>query len=401
MKPLFLIFISFSMGWMLHILFTDNPRKNDIIPQSTTNNIDCSSYNELYTTETVEKVVIKEVIKFVPKTKIIYKNREKEAETNSSTKDMFFIALKKDAFFDAMEYYQDADEEKHELYKTALSAYFDRRVKKEELKTIEEMQYFIEIESECRVIVFQLASIFEKKGAYNQALNLIIDFSYASDNSKSTIHTKIKSISLNYIRKLTSVNNFSTLIEFLINRINVGFLSDFYSFELAKIYLKLKKYTPSVEILEELQNNTTYKEEATEMLAFIQNKLEEQEEYPVQIPLIKDGLHFLVKAYADGTPLLLMIDTGASITTIDSNKISHLQTQRSDVLFHTAGGDIRETIFQADNFSIGLVSLENFKIAGTQFAGSGQDGLLGMNFLGKFKFKIDQKEAILFLGEKN
>ena len=400
MKRLFLIFISFSMGWMLHIFFIDNPQKNDIIPPSNTN-IDCSSYNELYTTETVEKVVIKEVIKFVPKTKIIYKDREKEAETNTSTKDMFFIALEKDAFFDAMEYYQDADEEKHELYKTALSAYFDRRVKKETLKTIEEMQYFIEIESECRVIVFQLASIFEKKGAYNKALNLIIDFSYASDNSKSTIHTKIKSISLNYIRKLKSVNNFSTLIEFLINRINVGFLSDFYSFELAKIYLKLKKYIPSVEILEELQNNTTYKEEATEMLAFIQNKLEEQEEYPVQIPLIKDGLHFLVKAYADGIPLLLMIDTGASITTIDSNKINHLQTQRSDVLFHTAGGDIRETIFQADNFSVGLVSLENFKIAGTQFAGSSQDGLLGMNFLGKFKFKIDQKEAILFLGEKN
>ena len=69
-------------------------------------------------------------------------------------------------------------------------------------------------------------------------------------------------------------------------------------------------------------------------------------------------------------------------------------------MFHTAGGDVLKTIFEAETFKIGELSFPNFRITGTQFLGSNEDGLLGMNFLGKFKFKIDQKEAILFLGKK-
>ena len=116
--------------------------------------------------------------------------------------------------------------------------------------TIEQMQYFIEIEAESKIIIFQLAQLFEKKEAYQEALNLIVDFSYAAEYAeKSAIYTKIKSISLKYITKLSSANNFKNLIDFLIAQRNVGVLSEFYAFELAKVYLKLKKYMNSVEVI--------------------------------------------------------------------------------------------------------------------------------------------------------
>ena len=400
--PFLVIMVSFLLGWGVHSLMLGDTRLTETSLTVPTSQLECSSCDEVTSPEVVEKIVTKEVIKFVPNVKIVYKTKEKKEDTNSSIKDLFVMALEKDEFYDAMTYYEEAEEEKHSIYQIILLGYFNKIQRKELAKAVEQMQYFIEIEPQSKIIIFQLAQLFENRGEYKEALNLIIEFSYtASYNEKSVINTAIKGISVSYINKLKSANNFESLIEFLKNRIDIGFLSDFYSFELAKVYLKLKKYMDSVEVLDELQNSDVYKERAIEMLTFIQNKLEEQEEYPVQVPLIRDGLHFLVKAYVDNVPLLLLIDTGASTTSVDYNKISHLKIFRENVKFHTAGGEIYETIFQADRFTIDSVSLQNFKISSLQFSGGREDGLLGMNFLGKFKFKIDQKEAILFLGNKN
>ena len=391
-----IIFISFLIGWIVHILLSSKTEQRQspvFVPQK-----DCLDSSEIF-----EKIVVKEVVQYVPKIKIIYKDKKKqEADANSSTEDLFLLALKENEFYDAMGYYEEAEEEKHPSYQSALFAYFSKTEKSNPNKAIEEMHSFIEIEPQSKIIVFQLAELFKRREEYQEALNLIIDFSYiVSYREKNAIHTKIKNISTIYIDKLKSANNFEDLVAFLMNQLNVGILRDFYSFELAKLYLKLKKYYASAEILETIKDNDIYKERALEMLAMIQLKLEEQEEYPVQIPLIKKGLHFLVRAYANDIPVLLLLDTGASITSISQNKISDFNILRKDVLFLTAGGNVYNTIFQANTFRIGSTSFTDFRIAGMQSLGGEEDGLLGMNFLGKFKFKIDQKEAILFLGDKN
>ena len=399
-KSIFSIFISFFLGWTLHLLYTQaNPNKSKEFSTVHLQKADCLDYEDSITHEVVEKTVVKEVIKLVPK--IIYREKKVETEEKNSTNDLFLLALAKKKFYDAMNYYEDAEEEKHQEYQTALVGYFQIEQVKNLLKTVEQMQYFIEIDPESQKIVFQLAQLFEQHGAYQEALNIMIDFSYvASYEQTSLIHTKIKSISLAYISKLSKSENLKSLIEFLTNRINKGILMEFYSFELAKAYLKLKKYVDSATLLEELKEDDIYKERAIKLLAFIQEKLEEQAEYPVQIPLIREGVHFLVEAYVDNTSILLMIDTGASVTSIDSNLINHLKILKNNALFHTAGGDTYETIFQAKSFIIGSISLENFNIVGLSFPNNNFNGLLGMNFLGQFKFKIDQKEAILFLGKK-
>jgi len=400
MKFFFSIIISLLLGWFLNILFTKDEVKKEIAKNTSSAPMEYWEYNKV-SPSIEEKIVIKEVIKLVPQIKFIYKDHKKSREINSSEKDLFFIALEKNNFYEALNYYEEAEEEKQLLYQTSLFAYFQKLKIEAPSKAIEQMQYFIEIEPESKRIVFQLAQLFEEKEVYQEALDLIINFSYITSYSdKTALYSKIREISVNYIQKLSSTNSFEALIGFLIDRINMGILTDFYSFELAKVYLKVKKYLNAQEELQTIQENETYKERVFIMLTFIQNKLEEKEEYPIQIPLIRDGLHFLVQVRVDNIPLILLIDTGASITSIDYNKINHLKVIKKDAKFQTANGEITETIFQAKTFSLGSISFKNFKISSLHFTGGEQDGLLGMNFLGKFKFKIDQKEAILFLGNK-
>ena len=394
LKLLSSILFGLILGWSLHYFSNDYTQEKN---QPLLTKEDCTDSYEV-----VEKVVIKKVIEYVPKIKIVYKTKKVEKKDDNKSKDLFLIALKKKEFDTAMGHYEEADEEKHPSYRSALYAYFEKRQLESPIQAIEEMQTFIELEPENKLFVFQLTRLFEKKGEYNLALNLLVDLSYIIPfNEKKSVHTKIKIISKSYIGKLSEAENFKDLIDFLMTRIDIGTLSEFYSYELAKVYLKLKKYYESIELLQALKDNELYKERATELLNYVKLKLEELEEYPIQIPLIRYGLHYLVKAKVDNMDVTLLLDTGASTTTIDINKIQYLPIVRENVLFHTAAGKLYENIHVAKEFKIGSTTLTNFNISASHFTDSSSDGLLGMNFLGNFKFKIDQREAILYLGKKS
>ena len=392
-KLLSSLFFGLILGWTFHYIYNGS---NEEKPQQLLTKTDCTDSYEV-----VEKIVIKKVIEYVPKIKIIYKTQKVEEQDDNKSKDLFFIALEKKEFDTAIGHYEEADEEKYPSYRSALYAYFEKMQLKLPRQTIEEMQTFIELEPENKLFVFQLTKLFEKKGEYNLALNLLIDLSYIiSFNEKKSIHTRMKSISKSYIGKLNEAENFKELIDFLMTRMNIGVLSEFYSYELAKVYLKLKKYYESIELLQALKDNKLYKERAIALLNYVQLKLEEQEEYPIQIPLIPHGLHFLVKAKVDNINVTLILDTGATTTSIDVNKIQYLPVVRENALFHTAAGKLYENIHEAKEFKIGSTTLTDFRVSGSHFTGRYSDGLLGMNFLGNFKFKIDQREAILYLGKK-
>ncbi len=397
LKTFIPIVVALFVGWFSHVLYSSSYEKKSIKHIEK----ECFSENEIEIEfETIEKIVIKEVIKYVPK--IIYKTKELNNTDDNITKDMFMVLLKKDLFYEAMDYYEEAEEEKQASYRTILIGYFSKIQGANLFKAIAQMRYFIDIEEKSKVVVFQLVNLFVKHNRYRQAITLLIDFSYVAPyGDKTIIYSKIKSISTEYISKLLMAKDFEELIEFLKAQIDMGILSEFYAFELVQVYLVLEKYEPAIALLEVLVQDEIYKERATQLLSLIEMKLEEQREYPIKIPLIRYGLHFLVNAYVDGSSVTLLLDTGASITTIDANLISNLKVLKENVTFHTAGGDISESIFQANSFSIAEVSLDNFRISGSSYPSRNYDGLLGMNFFSKFKFKIDQDNAILLLGAKN
>jgi len=154
-----------------------------------------------------------------------------------------------------------------------------------------------------------------------------------------------------------------------------------------------------MESLNEVEDNN-YQEKSQILLNLIKKVMERNNEYTHKIPLKKLGEHFAVEVSINNQSITLLLDTGATLTLIDKNKLdSTLNTIKENIILSTAGGRISAKLKEAEQFSLGDVELEKFQLVVTNFKQNGADGLLGMNFFKKFKFKIDQEEAILYLSE--
>jgi len=123
----------------------------------------------------------------------------------------------------------------------------------------------------------------------------------------------------------------------------------------------------------------------------------------VGIPLHRSGNHFIVDARPDdGRSIRLLIDTGASLTiftpdVLGQRGIRYRDTGRRSV-FNTANGPVEAPIYRLAALAVGEWYVRDLDIGVLSLGGgSGVDGLLGMNFLNRFQFFIDQNKALLRL----
>jgi clan AA aspartic protease (TIGR02281 family) len=121
------------------------------------------------------------------------------------------------------------------------------------------------------------------------------------------------------------------------------------------------------------------------------------------IPLKHIGDHYVVNASLSSNPVTLLIDTGASITAISRAFYDNL-SNRYKINFlgrfniNTAGGRIMAPMYQFRELTIQHITLQNITVVIIPMQGMEHaDGLLGMNFLREFDFKIDQAHSVLFL----
>ncbi|CAA0111321.1 Uncharacterised protein [Halioglobus japonicus] len=128
------------------------------------------------------------------------------------------------------------------------------------------------------------------------------------------------------------------------------------------------------------------------------------DDLPVQaIPLLRKGDHFLVSALInDVSPVLLMIDTGASVTTLARSSFTQIGNAefgyRGQRLFNTANGIAQGDVYQATSIMLGATRLALPDIAILDYDANGDiDGLLGMNVLRNYRFEIDQDQNLLYL----
>ncbi len=121
------------------------------------------------------------------------------------------------------------------------------------------------------------------------------------------------------------------------------------------------------------------------------------------VPIDRLRDHYLVDVeFNDSSKLTLVIDTGASITTLSSESFRELPRYDFELLgsrmFNTANGLTRGDVYRARSFRIGAHRLEGLTVAVLPYrADARNDGLLGMNVLRNFRFEIDQDQSALFL----
>ena len=103
--------------------------------------------------------------------------------------------------------------------------------------------------------------------------------------------------------------------------------------------------------------------------------------------------------------LKMILDTGATNTTIDSNALYLLGYDLKDTLgsveIETANGIIETEVFEINSFASLGITKDNFQIQVYDFLAHGifsdYNGLLGLDFLEKTKFCIDTKESSITL----
>ena len=179
----------------------------------------------------------------------------------------------------------------------------------------------------------------------------------------------------------------------------------------ASLYEQIGEIQHSRELLLELRENDDRMN--AEWTAALNLQLANSAEQPFandrpqhEIPLTRRGNHYLVSAAINGaSQLALVIDTGASITTVSKARFSQIENTGfrylGTQLFNTPNGMTQGEIYNADSIQLGEIKIPDLEIAVLDFELSGGlDGLLGMNVLRNYRFEIDQDKELLYMSPR-
>ncbi|MDP0588835.1 MAG: retropepsin-like aspartic protease [Candidatus Endonucleobacter bathymodioli] len=182
----------------------------------------------------------------------------------------------------------------------------------------------------------------------------------------------------------------------------------FYHYALAEIYLAIGDKESAAGELAILKLDREFGHKASKTLTELFPTPPEppKRKNPKAIPLTAYGQHFIVTVKIgdkNGATAALLIDTGASLTTLPSQLLRELTEKKQASLsgyleLKTANGIRFSQLYTLKLFQIGGQLLKNIEVAELDVEPGGHsNGLLGMNVLSKFMFHIDQNSQTLIL----
>lgn len=175
-----------------------------------------------------------------------------------------------------------------------------------------------------------------------------------------------------------------------------------YQMQLGLLRIRTGRFDAAAIPLAQIQNHPRLGEQARALL----RQAERSESLdtataPESIPLRLSGSQFVVDAIIDdGVVVSLMIDTGAAVTVLEPAMLRQLgySLDGRRELFATAGGVVEAPVVTLGRLALGGSGIRELAVGGMDLNLPGDiDGLLGMNFLRHFEFRIDQEGAALHL----
>lgn len=107
----------------------------------------------------------------------------------------------------------------------------------------------------------------------------------------------------------------------------------------------------------------------------------------------RDG-HFRLSAQMNGEPIVFLIDTGASMVTMDQELAQRLQLKRGDsFLTQTANGEVEGYWSQVDRVTFGPYELSHLRVG--VVPNMSDEVLLGMNVLKNFAVQISGDQMLI------
>jgi len=239
--------------------------------------------------------------------------------------------------------------------------------------------------------------------------------SYAYTNrDKIKVESAINQFISQVHSDLVAVDDLFGLINIYQQMDSLDLLRPIHRLDQAQIFIQIGNMAFARDILDELINEPSVSVAAEKIMRQHQqafspeftNKIALKNDYSDQIVLARRGNQYLADLEIQGTAVALLIDTGASMTTLSQQAFQTLSINHNfDLLgqrmFNTANGIAKGNIYQVDSLTLGRFTLAGLQIAVLDFSmPDGVNGLLGMNILANFRFHIDQETQMLYLAER-
>ncbi|MEK6616389.1 MAG: retropepsin-like aspartic protease [Bacteroidota bacterium] len=135
---------------------------------------------------------------------------------------------------------------------------------------------------------------------------------------------------------------------------------------------------------------------------------------PIKILKLDDGFHLLINIRVNGKHAQLLIDTGASHTVFDKERIVNFikkeKVEKHDKLSSGLGtSNMKSHLAVIENISLGKIEIRNYKtvvidlshvnVAYKHMKQKPIDGVLGSDILKKYKAVIDYGKKKLFVDD--
>ncbi|KEQ16468.1 retropepsin-like aspartic protease [Endozoicomonas numazuensis] len=321
----------------------------------------------------------------------------------------FEQALEGHRYDDALVIYQQQERQDSELsqrLKTVLLQKIDEWSEHQD-DSIDGLERFTQHYYQDVDFLQKLADLYTEQEALEKAIEVLISarsFSVQPEELERTT-TRIHKLSRLFYNRQQKSQKLHETLPFFQKLTAVEPDYAFYRFALAQAYLSTDNSSSAIRELELLQTDEEFGRQASHQLSDLLPPIpEEPEDIPSSaIPLFTQGRHYMAEAQTqDRSQSRLLIDTGASLTTLPTSLLRELKRRKmayqvGSTELKTANGLAFAPLYQVKELHLGQYILKNLEVAGLDLGYPFAEGLLGMNALGQFHFQIDQDRNHLIL----
>ncbi|MDP5058095.1 MAG: retroviral-like aspartic protease family protein [Pseudomonadales bacterium] len=252
-------------------------------------------------------------------------------------------------------------------------------------------------------VLMALADLANAASQYPAAIDYLLRAAQQVDNQlrQRQLEASLLSVTDSYARTLVGRHQYAVL-DRVYEDITLA-LPELGDYFLALGLLRLQTGNPqaALAVLAQIQNHGRLGSQARQLMADIEVSESEVLAGLEVLPLRQQDGHLLVDALLDNRlPVTLLIDTGATVTILEPRALARLgyNLQGRQAYFATANGVVQAPVLALGRLALGEAGISQLAVGALELQlGESIDGLLGMNFLRHYQFRIDQDQGRLIL----
>ena len=257
-------------------------------------------------------------------------------------------------------------------------------------------------DSEVLVIQAQLNNILER---HFDALGNVYDAKIYGDRSieEKTIDQFIDKTLIEYEKLLIEKKEWDSLVALytLVVEKDYSERQSLYYYKLSQAQFKLGDYYNALASLSQIVGNPLWNRKAQYFQLTIEKFIDGDGIVAIPVKYIEPHKFLVVVTINDTVEAELLIDTGASLSVLRQKFIDEVElpVKGEEPLTLTTVSDVVDArTIKLDSFGISDIQFADMSVGVTEMPDDFvPDGLLGMDFLSKFEFNLDQEDLTLYL----